>query len=62
MPKVKKRLSKNAKAALKAIADSKLLAAAKAANALNAGQEFRAAQITPRTDTAKKLRPQKKRG
>ena len=62
MPKEKKRLSKNAKAALKAINDSKLLAAAKAANETNAGQEFRAAQVTPRTTVANKLRPEKKRG
>ncbi len=62
MPKEKKRLSKNAKAALKAINDSKLLAASKAANATTAGQEFRAAQVTPRTTTANKLRPEKKRG
>ena len=55
MPKEKKRLSKNAKAALKAINDSKLLAAAKAANAPDAGQEFRAGQVTPRTATANKL-------
>ena len=62
MPKEKKRLSKNAKAALKAINDSKLLAAAKAANAPDAGQEFRAGQVTPRTATANKLRPEKKTG
>ena len=62
MPKEKKRLSKKAKAALKAINDSKLLAAAKAANETNAGQEFRATQVTPRTTTANKLRPEKKRG
>jgi hypothetical protein len=62
MPKDKKRLSKNAKAALKAINDSKLLAAAKASQGTNAGQEFRAAQVTPRTTAANKLRPEKKRG
>lgn len=62
MSKEKKRLSKNAKAALKAINESKLLAAAKAANETNAGQEFRSAQVTPRTTTANKLRPEKKRG
>ncbi len=61
MPKEKKRLSKNAKAALKAINDSKLLAA-KTANATTAGQELRATQMTPRTATANKLRPEKKRG
>ena len=62
MPKEKKRLSKSAKAALKAINESKLLTAAKAANATNAGQEFRAAQITPRTSAANKPRPEKKKG
>jgi hypothetical protein len=61
MPKPKKRLSKNAKAALKAIAESKLLAS-KAANVANAGQEFRATQVTPRTSEANKLRPEKKKG
>lgn len=62
MPKKKERLSKNAKAALKAITDSKLLAAAKAAQITNAGQEMRATQVTPRTSGANKLRPEKKRG
>lgn len=62
MPKEKKRLSKNAKAALKAISDSKLLAATKASQGTNAGQEFRAGQVTPRTTVANKLRPEKKRG
>lgn len=62
MPKEKKRLSKSAKAALKAITESKLLAAAKAANGSNTGQEFRAVQVTPRTTTANKLRPEKKKG
>ncbi len=62
MPKEKKRLSKNAKAALKAVKESKLLAAAKAANAINDGQELRSEQVTPRTTGANKLRPEKKRG
>jgi len=61
MPKPKKRLSKNAKAALKAIAESKLLAS-KAASVKSAGQEFRADQIAPRVATANKLRPEKKKG
>lgn len=61
MPKEKKRLSKNAKAALKAVNDSKLLAA-KSASGTSAGKEFRAAQVTPRTATANKLRPEKKKG
>ena len=62
MPKEKKRLSKNAKAAMKAINDSKLLAAAKASNETGPGKEFRATQVTPRTATAIKLRPEKKKG
>jgi len=57
----KKRPSKKAKAAAKAVAESKLLAA-KAAKPATAGAEFRAAQVTPRTATANKLRPEKKRG
>jgi hypothetical protein len=61
MPKEKKRLSKNAKAALKAITESKQLAATKAAQA-NAGGEFKTSVVTPRTSTAIKPRPDKKRG
>ena len=60
MPKEKKRLSKNAKAALKAISESKQLAATKAQ--ANAGSEFRASVVTRRTSTAIKPRPDKKRG
>ncbi len=62
MPKEKKRLSKTAKAAQKLLNDSKLLAATRAAQETTPGQEFRAAQVTPRTTTANKLRPEKKRG
>jgi len=58
----KKRPSKNAKAALKAIAASKLLADAKAAKTVTPGEELRSTQVTPRTATANKLRPEKKRG
>ncbi|MEO7539597.1 MAG: hypothetical protein ABIV21_06195 [Pyrinomonadaceae bacterium] len=61
MPKAKKRLSKNAKAAQKLLNDSKLLAD-KDANAAASGQEFRSSQVTPRTSTAIKPRPDKKRG
>jgi hypothetical protein len=61
MPKAKKRLSKNAKAALKTITESKLLAS-KAASVKSAGQEFRSSQVTPRTASANKLRPEKKKG
>ncbi|MBP6002305.1 MAG: hypothetical protein KA746_02615 [Pyrinomonadaceae bacterium] len=62
MAKEKKRLSKNAKAALKAITDSKLLAAAKAAHDAGSGGEFKSSVVTPRTTVANKLRPEKKRG
>jgi hypothetical protein len=62
MPKEKKRLSKSAKAALKTLNESKLLAAAKAANA-GSGEEFKSSVVTPRTNTtAIKPRPDKKRG
>jgi len=62
MPKEKKRLSKNAKAALKKLNDSKLLASSKAAQDAKTGQEFKSSVVTPRTSTANKLRPEKKRG
>jgi len=61
MPKPKKRLSKNAKAALKAVTESKLLAA-KSAEAMSEASKARAAQPAPRTAVANKLRPEKKRG
>lgn len=61
MSKPKKRLSKGAKAALKVLGDSKLLASSKVAG--NSGQEFKSSQVTPRTNTtALKPRPDKKRG
>jgi hypothetical protein len=62
MAKEKKRPSKKAKAALKAVADSKLLAVAKAAHEAGGGSEFRSSVVTPRTTTAIKPRPDKKRG
>lgn len=63
MPKPKKKLSKNAKAALKLISESKLLNAKKAAHDTNAGQEFNSSVANPRTNTtAIKPRPDKKRG
>ena len=62
MPKEKKRLSKSAKAALKTLNESKLLAATKAAHAAG-GEEFKSSVVTPRTNTtAIKPRPDKKRG
>ena len=61
MSKPKKRPSKTAKAAQKILAESKMLEASKAS--LNAGQEFKSSQVTPRTNTtAIKPRPEKKKG
>lgn len=62
MPKAKKRLSKSAKAALKKLNDSKLLAVTKATHDAESGEEFRSSVVTPRTSTAIKPRPHKKRG
>ena len=62
MPKPKKRPSKNAKAAERLLNESKLLAASKAAKVPDAAGELRSAQVTPRTSTANKPRPHKKRG
>ena len=61
MPKAKKRPSKNAKAAQRLLNESKLLAD-KAAGAAPSGEEFKSSQVTPRTSTAIKPRPDKKRG
>lgn len=61
MPKEKKRLSKNAKAALKILEDSKLLAAAKTVTDSKAEQNFKTPEA-PKTSAANKLRPEKKRG
>ena len=62
MAKEKKRLSKNAKAALKLLKDSKLLATAKTINDLKTDQNFKLLDVSPKTSTANKPRPQKKRG
>ena len=62
MAKEKKRLSKNAKAALKLLKDSKLLATAKTINDLKTDQSFKSSDVSPKTSTANKPRPQKKRG
>ena len=62
MSKPKKRPSKHAKAAQKLLKDSKLLADVKNANEAAAGQEFKSSVPTPRTSTAIKPRPDKKRG
>jgi hypothetical protein len=62
MAKEKKRLSKNAKAALKLLKESKLLATAKATNDSKTDQNFKSSDVSPKTSTANKPRPQKKRG
>jgi len=57
----KKRLGKSAKAALKLLNDSKQLAT-KNANDTKADPNFKQTDVAPRTSTANKLRPEKKRG
>ena len=61
MHKEKKRLSKKAKADLKILKESKLLAAKNEREA-QSDSEFRSSVVTPRIATANKLRPEKKRG
>jgi len=62
MPNAKKRPSKAAKAAQRALKDSKLLSD-KTERDLQSGQEFKSSVVTPRTNaTAIKPRPHKKRG
>ena len=61
MVKEKKRPSKNAKAAKKAVSGSKLLLA-KTAHDTKTGTEPRSSVVSPRTSTAIKSRPHKKRG
>jgi hypothetical protein len=62
MPNPKKRPSKNAKAAQKLLKDSRLLSDSNAARDAQTGKEFRSSVVTPRTSTANKPRPHKKRG
>ncbi len=62
MPKEKKRPSKNAKAAIKLLKESKLLAATKAAQDSQATQDFKPSEAAPKPSAANKLRPEKKRG
>jgi hypothetical protein len=62
MAKGKKRLNKNAKAAQKILEESKLLATAKTKSDSGTGEHFKPADTLPKTSTANKLRPQKKRG
>ncbi len=62
MTKQKKRLSKNAKAALKILEDSKLLAASKVKIDSKADQTFKPGDSSIKTSAANKMRPNKKRG
>jgi hypothetical protein len=62
MPTPKKRPSKKAKAALKAVNESKLLATARSEHDAQDAQNFRTPPPTPRAAGANKQRPGKKRG
>ncbi len=62
MAKEKKRPSKNAKAALKLLNDSKLLATAKAAKDSESDQNFNGETHLPKQTAPIKVRPEKKRG
>ncbi len=61
MANTKKKLSKNAKAALKVLADSKLLAAKTSANT-NTPSGDKPSASTIKTGVPNKMRPEKKRG
>lgn len=62
MAQTKKKLSKSAKAALKILEDSKLLNAAKTANALKIAANDKPPVNSTKTTAANKIRPEKKRG
>jgi len=62
MAKEKKRLSKNAKAALKILEESKLLADSKTITDSKAEQAFKPSDSPVKTSAPNKLRPEKKRG
>ena len=62
MAKEKKRLTKKAKAVLKLLQDSKLLAAAKTINDSKTEQNFKPTNVSPKTSAPIKNRPDKKRG
>jgi hypothetical protein len=62
MTKVKKKLSKNAKAALKILEESKLLNTSKAAKELKVPNSSKSSDTLPKTSPAIKPRPNKKRG
>ena len=61
--KIKKKPSKTARLAAKMVEDSKLMAAARKANDAQPEQDLNLSASSPRVvNTAKKLRPEKKRG
>lgn len=62
MAKEKKRLTKKAKAALKILQDSKLLAVAKTINDSKTEQNFKPTNVSAKTSAPVKNRPDKKRG
>ncbi|HEY0051179.1 MAG TPA: hypothetical protein VGB68_17930 [Pyrinomonadaceae bacterium] len=62
MAKEKKRLSKSAKAALKTLEESKLLAASKTITDSKADQTFKPSDSVVKPSAPNKLRPEKKRG
>ncbi len=62
MAKEKKRLNKKAKAALKILQDSKLLATAKIINDSKTEQTFKPTDVSAKTSAPIKSRPEKKRG
>lgn len=62
MAKERKRLSKNAKAALKILTDSKLLATAKTISDSKTEQNFKPTDVSAKTSAPNKIRPDKKRG
>ncbi|MDQ6785955.1 MAG: hypothetical protein M3033_03940 [Acidobacteriota bacterium] len=62
MAQQKKKLSKSAKAALKILEDSNLLKAAKRANEAKVDLSDKQSVVSPKTNAANKMRPEKKRG
>jgi hypothetical protein len=62
MAKVKKKLSKSAKEALKVLENSKLLANSKTQNHQNAPQNIKPEAATGKPGVPNKMRPAKKRG
>ncbi len=59
---VQKRPNKRAKTVAKLLKDSELLAAAKATNDSKTDSNFKPTDVSAKTTTANKLRPEKKRG